>query len=75
MSVFIIFILIVFVLKNFINFLLCFFILFFVFLGGLIFMNIMGFNMSVAVLVGFLVFLGVVSEMVIVMIIYLEDVF
>ncbi|STR28442.1 cation efflux system protein (czcA) [Helicobacter pylori] len=74
-SVFIIFILIVFALKNFTNSLLCFFTLPFAFLGGLIFMNLMGFNMSVAALVGFLALLGVASETAIVMIIYLEDAF
>ncbi|GAA8825831.1 CusA/CzcA family heavy metal efflux RND transporter [Helicobacter pylori] len=74
-SVFIIFILIVFALKNLTNSLLCFFTLPFAFLGGLIFMNIMGFNMSVAALVGFLALLGVASETAIVMIIYLEDAF
>ncbi|WP_163565234.1 efflux RND transporter permease subunit [Helicobacter suis] len=72
-SIFIIFLLIVFALKNTINSLLCFFSLPFAFLGGLVFMNIIGLNLSIAVLVGFLALLGVASETAIVMIIYLED--
>ncbi|WP_163556287.1 efflux RND transporter permease subunit [Helicobacter suis] len=72
-SIFIIFLLIVFALKNTVNSLLCFFSLPFAFLGGLVFMNIIGLNLSIAVLVGFLALLGVASETAIVMIIYLED--
>ncbi|PAF48305.1 cation transporter [Helicobacter sp. 12S02232-10] len=72
-SIFIIFILIVFALKNFSNSLLCFLTLPFAFLGGLLFMDFAGYNLSIAALVGFLALLGVASETAIVMIIYLEE--
>ncbi|CRF41549.1 efflux RND transporter permease subunit [Helicobacter ailurogastricus] len=73
MSIFIIFLLIVFALKSPTNSLLCFFSLPFAFLGGLVFMKLWGLNLSIAALVGFLALLGVASETAIVMIIYLED--
>ncbi|WP_121756798.1 efflux RND transporter permease subunit [Helicobacter felis] len=73
LSIFVIFILIVFALKNTTNSLLCFLTLPFAFLGGLVFMQLMGLNLSIAALVGFLALLGVASETAIVMIIYLED--
>ncbi|WP_285602676.1 CusA/CzcA family heavy metal efflux RND transporter [Helicobacter sp. NHP22-001] len=73
MSIFIIFLLIVFALKSTTNSLLCFFSLPFAFLGGLVFMKLWGLNLSIAALVGFLALLGVASETAIVMIIYLED--
>ncbi|CCF80998.1 Cobalt-zinc-cadmium resistance protein CzcA; Cation efflux system protein CusA [Helicobacter bizzozeronii CCUG 35545] len=73
MSIFVIFLLIVFALKSPTNSLLCFFSLPFAFLGGLVFMKLLGLNLSIAALVGFLALLGVASETAIVMIIYLED--
>ncbi|SMC09711.1 efflux RND transporter permease subunit [Nitratiruptor tergarcus] len=45
----------------------------FAFLGGLIYIDYLGFNMSVAVVVGFLALLGIAAETAIVMIIYLKE--
>ncbi len=42
-------------------------------LGGLWYLNYLNFNMSIAVVVGFLALLGVATETAIVMLIYLED--
>ncbi|BCD60382.1 MULTISPECIES: efflux RND transporter permease subunit [unclassified Nitratiruptor] len=45
----------------------------FAFLGGLLYIDYLGFNMSVAVVVGFLALLGIAAETAIVMIIYLKE--
>ena len=69
----IILLLIYFALKDFIPTLIVFFTLPFALLGGLIYINILDFNMSIAVIVGFLALLGVASETAIVMIVYLQE--
>ncbi len=50
-----------------------FFTLPFALLGGLIYIDILGFSMSIAVIVGFLALLGVAAETAIVMIVYLQE--
>ena len=69
----IIFVLIYMALKEMIPSLIVFFTLPFSLLGGLIYLNILDFNMSVAVIVGFLALLGVAAETAIVMIVYLKE--
>ncbi|MFK5975421.1 MAG: CusA/CzcA family heavy metal efflux RND transporter [Sulfurovum sp.] len=68
-----IFLLIYFALGDIVPTLIVFFTLPFALIGGLIYINIMDFNMSIAVIVGFLALLGVASETAIVMIIYLQE--
>ncbi len=53
--------------------LLVFFTLPFSFVGGLIAVKLLGYNLSIAVVVGFLALLGVAAETAIVMLIYLKD--
>ena len=53
--------------------LIVFFTLPFALLGGLIYINILNFAMSIAVIVGFLALLGVAAETAIVMIVYLQE--
>ena len=53
--------------------LIVFFTLPFALLGGLIYMQLLHFNMSIAVIVGFLALLGIASESAIVMIVYLQE--
>ncbi len=53
--------------------LIVFFTLPFALLGGLIYLNMLDFNMSIAVIVGFLALLGVAAETAIVMIVYLKE--
>jgi Cu(I)/Ag(I) efflux system membrane protein CusA/SilA len=53
--------------------LIVFFTLPFALLGGLLYLNILQFNMSIAVIVGFLALLGIAAETAIVMIVYLEE--
>jgi Cu(I)/Ag(I) efflux system membrane protein CusA/SilA len=65
--------LIYFALKEVIPTLIVFFTLPFALLGGLIYVDILDFSMSVAVIVGFLALLGVASETAIVMIVYLQE--
>ncbi len=72
-TVLIIFILIFMALKDVINSLIVFSTLPFALFGGLIYIDYLGFNMSVAVIVGFLALLGVAAETAIVMIIYLTE--
>ncbi|MFA6192926.1 MAG: CusA/CzcA family heavy metal efflux RND transporter [Sulfurimonas sp.] len=69
----VILILIYFALKEPIPTLIVFFTLPFALLGGLIYINILNFNMSIAVIVGFLALLGVAAETAIVMIVYLQE--
>lgn len=68
-----IFLLIYFALGDIVPTLIVFFTLPFALIGGLIYINIMDFDMSIAVIVGFLALLGVASETAIVMIIYLQE--
>ena len=59
--------------KDIIPTLIVFFTLPFALLGGLIYLNILKFNISIAVVVGFLALLGVAAETAIVMIVYLKE--
>lgn len=68
-----IFVLIYFALKELINSLIVFLMLPFAILGGLLYVDYLGFNLSVAVVVGFLALLGVAAETAIVMVIYLQE--
>ncbi|MDO9265984.1 MAG: CusA/CzcA family heavy metal efflux RND transporter [Sulfurimonas sp.] len=68
-----IFILIYFALKDMTNSLIVFLTLPFAVLGGLLYIDYLGFNLSVAVIVGFLALLGIAAETAIVMVIYLEE--
>ncbi len=72
-TIVIIFLLIYMALKNMINTIIVFSTLPFALLGGLVYIDYLGFNLSVAVIVGFLALLGVAAETAIVMIIYLEE--
>ncbi|SFP87550.1 efflux RND transporter permease subunit [Hydrogenimonas thermophila] len=69
----VILILIYFALKKFVPTLIVFFTLPFALLGGLVYIDWLNFNMSVAVIVGFLALLGIAAETAIVMIVYLQD--
>jgi Cu(I)/Ag(I) efflux system membrane protein CusA/SilA len=69
----VILILIYFALKEVIPTLIVFFTLPFALLGGLLYVDILNFNMSIAVVVGFLALLGVAAETAIVMIVYLQE--
>jgi len=66
-------ILIYFALKELMPTLIVFFTLPFALLGGLIYIKLLGFSMSIAVIVGFLALLGIAAETAIVMIVYLEE--
>ncbi|MDK9693771.1 MAG: CusA/CzcA family heavy metal efflux RND transporter [Sulfurimonas sp.] len=68
-----IFVLIYFALKDATNSLIVFLTLPFAVLGGLLYIDYLGFNLSVAVVVGFLALLGIAAETAIVMVIYLEE--
>lgn len=68
-----IFVLIYFALKDATNSLIVFLTLPFAVLGGLLYVDYLGFNLSVAVVVGFLALLGIAAETAIVMVIYLEE--
>jgi len=69
----IIFILIYLALNDLVSSIIVFFTLPFALFGGLIYVDYLGFNLSVAVIVGFLALLGVAAETAIVMIIYLKE--
>jgi len=69
----VILILIYFALKEMVPTLIVFFTLPFALLGGLIYIDMLNFNMSIAVIVGFLALLGVAAETAIVMIVYLQE--
>jgi Cu(I)/Ag(I) efflux system membrane protein CusA/SilA len=69
----IILVLIYFALKELRSTLIVFFSLPFALLGGLLYVDMLHFNMSVAVIVGFLALLGIAAETAIVMIVYLKD--
>lgn len=66
-------VLIYFALKQMVPTLIVFFTLPFALLGGLIYIDILNYSMSIAVIVGFLALLGVAAETAIVMIVYLEE--
>jgi len=66
-------VLIYFALKQMVPTLIVFFTLPFALLGGLIYIDILNFSMSIAVIVGFLALLGVAAETAIVMIVYLQE--
>lgn len=68
-----IFILIHFALGKMMPTLIVFFTLPFALLGGLVYLDMLQFNMSIAVIVGFLALLGVAAETAIVMIVYLQE--
>ena len=72
-TILIIFILIFMALKNIADTIIVFSTLPFALFGGLIYIDYLGFNISVAVIVGFLALLGVAAETAIVMIIYLKE--
>jgi len=69
----VIFILIYFALKTIVPTLIVFFTLPFALLGGLLYLDMLQFNMSIAVIVGFLALLGIAAETAIVMIVYLQE--
>ena len=69
----VILLLIYFALKVLTPTLIVFFTLPFALLGGLIYIDMLGFSMSIAVIVGFLALLGVAAETAIVMIVYLKE--
>jgi Cu(I)/Ag(I) efflux system membrane protein CusA/SilA len=69
----VIFLLIFMALKKLVPTLIVFFTLPFALLGGLIYIDMLNFAMSIAVVVGFLALLGVAAETAIVMIIYLQE--
>ena len=69
----IIFVLIYLALRSFVPTLIVFFTLPFALLGGLIYIEYLGFSMSIAVIVGFLALLGIAAETAIVMIVYLQQ--
>ncbi|MGB6018191.1 MAG: CusA/CzcA family heavy metal efflux RND transporter, partial [Sulfurimonadaceae bacterium] len=73
MTLLLIFLLIYFALKEVVPTLIVFFALPFALLGGLIYIDILNFNMSIAVIVGFLALLGIAAETAIVMIVYLKE--
>ncbi len=60
-------------LKEIIPTLIVFFALPFALIGGLLYIDLLGFNMSIAVIVGFLALLGIAAETAIVMIVYLKE--
>jgi len=60
-------------LRNFIYSIIVFLTLPFAFLGGLLLVDYLNFNISIAVIVGFLALLGVAAETAIVMMIYLDE--
>ncbi len=73
MVLLVILVLIYFALKKTVPTLIVFFTLPFALLGGLLYIDWLDFNMSVAVIVGFLALLGVAAETAIVMIVYLQE--
>ena len=60
-------------LKKIVSTLIVFFTLPFALLGGLLYLDMLQFNMSIAVIVGFLALLGIAAETAIVMIVYLQE--
>jgi len=66
-------VLIYFALRKTVPTLIVFFTLPFALLGGLLYLDMLQFNMSIAVVVGFLALLGIAAETAIVMIVYLQE--
>ena len=66
-------IIIYFALQSLVPTLIVFFTLPFALFGGLLYVDILNFNMSVAVIVGFLALLGIAAETAIIMMIYLQE--
>ena len=66
-------VLIYFALKKIAPTLIVFFTLPFALFGGLIYIDLLGFSMSIAVIVGFMALLGIAAETAIVMIVYLQE--
>lgn len=66
-------IIIYFALQSLVPTLIVFFTLPFALFGGLLYIDILNFNMSVAVIVGFLALLGIAAETAIIMMIYLQE--
>jgi len=73
MVLLLILVLIYFALKEMGPTLIVFFTLPFALLGGLVYIKLLGFSMSIAVIVGFLALLGIAAETAIVMIVYLQE--
>jgi Cu(I)/Ag(I) efflux system membrane protein CusA/SilA len=73
MTVMIIFLLVYITFRSFINTVIVMLSLPFSLIGGLLYLDYLNFNLSIAVVVGFLALLGVAAETAIVMIIYLEE--
>lgn len=73
LALLLVFVLILLALKNFAYSLIVFLTLPFSILGGLLAIEWLGYNLSIAVVVGFLALLGVATETAIVMIIYLDE--
>jgi Cu(I)/Ag(I) efflux system membrane protein CusA/SilA len=69
----VILVLIYFALGQIVPTLIVFFTLPFALLGGFFYVDILGFNMSIAIIVGFMALLGVAAETAIVMIVYLKE--
>jgi len=69
----VILVLIYFALGQMVPTLIVFFTLPFALLGGFFYVDILGFNMSIAIIVGFMALLGVAAETAIVMIVYLKE--
>jgi Cu(I)/Ag(I) efflux system membrane protein CusA/SilA len=69
----VIFVLIYFALGQMVPTFIVFFTLPFALFGGLVYIDMLSFNMSIAVIVGFLALLGVAAETAIVMIVYLQE--
>ena len=69
----VILVLIYFALGEMVPTLIVFFTLPFALLGGFFYVDILGFNMSIAIIVGFMALLGVAAETAIVMIVYLKE--
>ena len=73
MTFIIIFVLIYFALRNFSYAVIVFFTLPFALIGGLWYVDFLNFNISIAVIVGFLALLGIAAETAIVMMVYLDE--
>ena len=73
MTILIIFLLVYITFKNLINTVIVMLSLPFAMIGGLLYLDYLNFNMSIAVVVGFLALLGVAAETAIVMVVYLEE--
>ncbi|MDQ7055033.1 MAG: CusA/CzcA family heavy metal efflux RND transporter [Persephonella sp.] len=73
LTVLIIFLLVYITFKNLTNTLIVMLSLPFALIGGLLYIDYLNFNMSIAVVVGFLALLGVAAETAIVMVVYLEE--